>query len=170
MAEAFLRSGAAAAGLEARVASAGSWKSNVAADPHAVATMADRGLDIGKHRSHTLTDADIGAANLIVGMATEHVVDIAGRMPDAFQYTFTMREFVDRASTVGPRAGDTDLGSYLELLNEGRSPVDLLRAAGQADIADPLGQGRRAFDRTAAELEQLCWASVDLLAGYAPRH
>ncbi len=170
MAEALLRVGASAVGLDARVASAGRWKSDLPADPHAVNAMADRGIDISGHRSHTLVDVDISAAHLIVGMATEHVVDIAGRMPEAFRYTFTLREFVARAQAVGPRKPDVLLPDYLELLNADRSHAGLLRAGADVDIVDPLGQGRRAFDRTADELERLCWAAVDLLAGYAPRH
>lgn len=168
MAEALLRAGAGAVGLEVRVASAGRMASDIPADPHAVAVMADRGLDISGHRSHTLNDADISAAHLILGMATEHVVDVAGRVPDAFAYTFMLREFVDRASQVGPRPVEMPLPEYLGSMSTQRSHAGLLRGAA-ADIADPLGQSRRAFERTAAELEQLCWATVDLLAGYAPR-
>ncbi len=169
MAAALLRVGAGAVGLDVRVASAGRFRPDIPADPHAVAAMADRGLDITGHRSHTLTDTDISAAHLILGMATEHVVDIAGRMPAAFSYTFMLREFVDRAVAVGPMPREMALSDYLISMSVDRSHAGLLRGAGAADIADPLGQGRRAFDRTASELEQLCWATVDLLAGYTPR-
>lgn len=169
MAEGLLRSGANVVGLDAQIASAGSWESGVPADPHAVAVMADRGIDIGRHRSHRATPVDIEAADLILAMAVEHILDVAGQVPAAFDRTFTIKEFVARARALGPKDGSLSLAAYLELLGRDRSRGDILRADHTLDVADPLGHGRRAFERTAAELESLVWAAVDLLVGYPPR-
>ena len=169
MAEALLRAGAAVVGLDAQVASVGSWESGVAADPHAVSVMADRGLDISGHGSHKATPVDIEAADLILAMAVEHIVDVAGQVPEAFGHAFTLKEFVARARDLGPKNQSLTLETYLGLLGEGRSRGEMLRADERYDVADPLGQGRRAFERTAVELEGLVWAAVDLLVGYPAR-
>lgn len=168
MAVAVLRSVAATVGFDAQVASAGTWEAGVEADPHAVKVMARRGLDLTPHRSHVLATADIDAAHLILAMATDHVVDIAARSPAAFRRTFTLKEFVARATAAGPRRPDETVAAYLERLNEGRSYSELLRMGRSVDIEDPLGQGRRAFERTAGEIERLATAAVEVLAGYEP--
>jgi protein-tyrosine-phosphatase len=170
MAEALMRSGAAMVGLDAQIASVGSWESGVEADPHAVKAMADRGLDITSHRSHKMQPVDIEAADLIITMAAEHVVDVVGRVPSAFESTFTLKEFVERARVLGPKDPSLDLAIYRRLLNERRSRQDMLRWDQTRDVADPLGHGRRAFEKTATELEGLIWSALDLLTGYPPRN
>ena len=169
MAEALLRAGAAEVGLDAQIASVGSWESGVAADPHAISVMSDRGLDITGHLSHKAAVVDIEAADLILTMAVEHIVDVAGQVPEAFTHAFTLKEFVARARELGPKDQSLTLDTYLGLLGDGRSRTEMLRADERYDIGDPLGQGRRAFERTATELEVLVWAAVDLLVGYPAR-
>lgn len=169
MAEGLLRAGAKSAGLDLVVASAGTVDSGASADEHAVAVMADRGIDISGHRSHRMTGVDIAASDLILGMAREHVVAVAGIMPDAFPQTFTLKDFVTRGLDVGPKPTHCTLDAWLDVLHEGRVHSDMLRADDTTDIADPLGKGRRAFEKTAAEIDELVWAAVDLLAGYTPK-
>jgi len=56
-----------------RVLSAGVWAAD--GDPaseNAVATMAERGIDISDHRSHSLTTEEIAGADLILVMTHEH--------------------------------------------------------------------------------------------------
>ncbi len=168
MAQGLLRAGAAAVGLDLKVASAGTWESGVPADAHAVTAMAERGIDIGGHRSHRLAAVDIDHADLVLCMSREHIVDVVAMVPGAFERTFTLKELVARASAAGPRRADQTVAGYIAELGRNRSQDDVLRGGAGMDIADPMGQGRRAFDRTAAELEQLIWAAVDLLAGYQP--
>lgn len=112
---------------------------------------------------------DIEAADLILTMAVEHIVDVAGQVPEAFTHAFTLKEFVARARELGPKDQSLTLDTYLGLLGDGRSRTEMLRADERYDIGAPLGQGRRAFERTATELEGLVWAAVDLLVGYPAR-
>ncbi len=168
MAEALLRHNARLVGLDAQIASVGTWESGVAPDDHAIRAMKSRGIDITGYRSHSVQVVDIEAADLILAMAAEHVVDVVGRVPAAFDYTFTLKEFVERAERAGPKDPALDLEAYLHSLNEGRSRQDMLRWDDARDIADPLGQGKRAFEKTAVELERLITVAVDLLAGFSP--
>lgn len=168
MAEGLLRTGATAVGLDVQVASVGTLDGGSPADPYAVGVMADRGIDIENHCARQMAAADLHAADLVLAMAREHVVAVAAAVPDAFTKTFTIKDFVARASNVGAKPAHSTLAAWLELVNEGRSHAEMLRADEASDVADPLGKGRRAFERTAGELEALVWATLDLLAGYSP--
>lgn len=169
MAEVLFRTGVGVVGLDIRVASGGSLESGRPADPNAVAVMAERGLDLERHRSRRTIAADLEAAHLVVGMAREHVVSMAGLVPTCFDRTFTLKELEARANAVGPRKPDQPLDDYLAGLAQGRTHADFLRASPDLDIVDPLGRGRRAFERTASELETLIWTTLDLFGGYEPR-
>jgi len=169
MAVGLLRAGANVMGHSIQVASAGTIAGGQPAEPHAVEVMADRGIDISSHRSHKLAAVDIDAADLVLCMAREHVVTAAGEVFDAFDRIFTIKDFVARARAVGPKPADQPLQKWLAELCAGRSHSDLLRPDPELDVADPLGSGRRAYERTATELEGLSWAVLDFLAGYPPR-
>ncbi len=169
MAEAMLRTGIGVVGLDVRVASGGTWEAGHPADPHAVSVMAERGLDLGEHRSRLVTPADLEAAHVVFAMAREHVVALSAMVPAAFDRTFTLKEFEARGRALGPRGSAQAITEYVAAVGRGRTHADFLRASPSLDVADPLGQGRRAFERTASELETLTWTTVDLLAGYEPR-
>lgn len=168
IAEGLLRAGAKVVGLDAQLASAGTLEGGQPPDPNAVAVLADRGIDIAGHRSHQVTAADLHAADLVLAMAREHVVAVAAVVPEAFTKTFTLKDFVAAAAEAGPKPTRSTLASWLDVLNEGRTHTEMLRADDRSDIADPIGKGRRAFERTANELDELVWAALDLLAGYTP--
>jgi len=56
-----------------RVVSAGVWAAeDEPASENAVAVMAERGIDISDHRSHSLTTDEIAGADLILVMTRDH--------------------------------------------------------------------------------------------------
>jgi protein-tyrosine-phosphatase len=73
MAEALLRSALHGRGVDATVSSAGLFRGGVPASPGSVRAMARRGLDLGEHRSRTLTGDLLEGADLVLGMARLHV-------------------------------------------------------------------------------------------------
>jgi len=84
MAEAFLQRILAREGLAAdyAVRSAGVWAANGRpASPYAIQVMARRGIDISDHRAHSLTQADVEEADLILVMASEHAEVIETLLP-----------------------------------------------------------------------------------------
>ncbi len=169
MAEGLLRAGAGAVGVDAQIASGGSLVGGQPPEPHGVAVMAQRGIDISAHRSHQVQPTDISAADLILAMAREHVVNVVGQVADAFAKTFTIKEFVARAGPAGPKPVATPFSEWLAEVGQGRQHAELLRRAPEGDVDDPLGMTKRVWERTASELEQLSWATLDLIAGYPPR-
>jgi protein-tyrosine-phosphatase len=83
MAEAFLKRLLAREDLtDYVVRSAGVWAANGRpASPYAIQAMARRGIDISGHRAHSLTQADVEEADLILAMASEHVEAIETLLP-----------------------------------------------------------------------------------------
>jgi protein-tyrosine phosphatase len=174
MAEALLRHRLEQVDPTVTVSSAGLHPGDRPATAHGVATMADRGLDIGSHRSRTLTRELLGGADLIIGMAREHVREVAVTEPDALDRTFTLKELVRAAEADGRRRPAEAVGEWLGRIGRGRRPDDLLGVGHDDayDIEDPIGRGRADYEATADELDALlsrlvalAWPTADLEDG-----
>jgi protein-tyrosine phosphatase len=121
------------------------------------------GPQLAAHRSRELSDADIGSADLILGLARDHVREVVVRMPSAWDRTFTLKELVRRAESVGPRLPDQELSSWLAAVSLDRTRQDLLGSSNADDVADPIGGPPSGFEHTAAEIEGLCVALCALV-------
>lgn len=164
MAEVLLRHHLERAGVEASVSSAGLYEGGVPATDHGVATMADRGLDLSAHRSRRFDDAMVRDADLVIAMARMHAREAAVIVPDALRKTFTLKELVRGAASVGPRRPDVSFAEWLDQIASARSPGALLGVGhdDQLDIADPVGLGREDYEATAELLDRLLRQLVDL--------
>jgi len=121
------------------------------------------GLDLSGHDPRRVLPADLVRADLIVGMAREHVREVILKDTAFFPRAFTLRELVRRGRERGQRDGEP-LGAWLARLHAGRRPMDLIGDSGADDIADPMGgtseQFRHMLAETAAlseELYELMW-------------
>lgn len=155
MAQALLQHGLDRLGVEARVHSAGELRGGVAASGGSVRAMAARGLDLGDHRSRRMTAELLAGADLVVGMARRHVREAVLAHPEAWPYTFTLKELVRRAEEAGPRAPEQPLAEWLEGLGAGRRFADLLGDDPCDDVEDPIGSPDALYERTAVELAGL---------------
>ena len=70
--------------------------------------------------SRTVTADDLAAADLILGLAREHVRHAAVLLPAAWPRAFTLRELVRRGRQAGPRAPGEPLGYWLTRAADGR--------------------------------------------------
>jgi protein-tyrosine-phosphatase len=69
-------------GAQHKVSSAGTWAvDGHPASDHAVAVMAERGIDISDHVAHTITAEDVAEAELILVMSREHAGMIQSTWP-----------------------------------------------------------------------------------------
>jgi len=66
---------------------------NARAAPLAVAILREHGLDLTHHRSRGLTTAHAQAADLIVGMSSEHLEFLDHRFPGRLAPRFLLRAF-----------------------------------------------------------------------------
>lgn len=155
MAEVLLRQRLAGLEVDAQVASAGLLRSGQPASDHGVALLCDRGLDISSHRSRSMTRDMLSGADLILGMAREHVREAAVMAPALWPRTFTLKELVRRGEAVGPRMVDEPLADWLARVGQGRKVSDLTGSSSDDDIVDPYGGPRSAYDRLAVELDDL---------------
>lgn len=165
MAEVLLRRVLAERRLPARVRSGGRLAGGQLAAAEAVQAMAVRGLQLSGHRSHRITAEDVRDADLILGLAREHVRDVVVLEPGAWARTFTVKEVVRRGLQVGPRRKEDSWGAWLAQVHAGRRWSDLLGESAEDDVADPAGRPLAEYLKTAELLEELSTALIALLAG-----
>ena len=119
------------------------------------------GLDIAAHASRPLAIEQIESADLVIGLAREHLRDVAVMSPDALPRLVTLKELVRRAGTVGAPGVGEDLGEWLQRLTVGRPLQELMGDSLSDDILDPFGLPLSEFRRTATEIAGL----TDRVAG-----
>ncbi len=170
MAEALLRRRLDDAGAHVHVSSAGLYPSGNPATGDAIAVMAARGLDIEAHRSRQVTPELVAAADLVIGLAREHVREIAVLDGTALARTFTLKELVAAGRAAGSRRSGETLDGWLARVAVGRQRQALLGAAHDEDydVADPIGGTRADYEATAAELDDLLDAVVALVWPASP--
>jgi protein-tyrosine phosphatase len=155
MAAGLLRHRLAARGVEADVSSAGLLLEQRPASDHGVDEMLRRSIDLRDHRSQVMTAELVAGADLVLGMAREHVREAVVLVREAWPRAFTLKELVRRGEAVGSRRAGEDLSGWLGRCHAGRTTRDLLGAAAHDDVADPIGGSAADYARTAAELEDL---------------
>lgn len=165
MAAALLGARLAERGVDANVHSAGLLFDGRPATDHGVAMMAARGLDTSGHRSRIVGPDLLAGASLVVAMARSHLREVVTADPGAFGRAFTLKEIVRRGEVCGPLRPGEALADWLGRVHEGRRPSDLMGDSRQDDVADPVGGPRRAYEKTAAELDDLTRRLARLLAG-----
>ena len=164
MAEVLLRDLLATHGVGARVASAGLYPPGSPATADAVAVMADRGLDLQRHRSRQIDHALLSRADLILTMTREHVREVAVTDPSFLAKAFTLKELVHLGELVGPRLAGESHDAWMARLATSRRREALLGVGHDDayDIADPIGGSRAQYRTTANELETLLIRMVEL--------
>jgi protein-tyrosine phosphatase len=175
MAQGMLSARLAGRGVAAPVASAGLLGSGWPPPPEVISVMAARGIDVTGHRSRAVTADDLAAADLIIGLAREHVRHAAVLRPEAWPRAFTLRELVRRGEQAGSRARAEPLGDWLARAADRRSRLDLLGRHPADDVADPVGGPLPGYQATAELLDRLTRDLVELgwprerAGGAAPR-
>lgn len=171
MAEALLRHRLASAGVDATVSSAGLHPGGRPATAHGIEVMAARGFDTSGHRSRQLGCDLIQPADLIVGMAREHIREVAVIDPGALDRTFTLKELVRLGDASGPRRPDEPFPDWLARIAQGRQRQALMGVGHDPDfdVEDPVGRGRPDYEATADELDDLLARLVALAFNGSPQ-
>jgi protein-tyrosine phosphatase len=162
MAETMLRHRLGQRGIEAAVSSAGLVADGRGASDEAVQVMADLGTPILDHRSRLLSADLVAASDLVLGMAREHVREVALLVPTAYPRTFTLKELVRRGAELGGRDDDESFADWLARLHDGRSALLHLGTSPDDDVEDPIGRRPAVYERVADELSRLVDQFVDL--------
>ena len=165
MAEAFLRHRLQELGVGARVHSAGLLDSGRPASAEGIRAVGAWGLDTSEHKSRRMTLEMVATADLVLGMAREHVREAALLCPESWPKTFTLKELVRGGEQFGPRAPGQPFDEWLAKLHAGRARSDLLGSSRDDDVADPIGLGPEDYRRTAVEIGGLVARLVELAWG-----
>lgn len=153
-------------GEHVAVCSAGLARPGCAPPREMVSVMAGYGIDLGSHRSRSVSRDELAAADLVLGMAREHVRHAVVGVPGVWPRAFTLAELVRRGEQAGPRPVGEPLLSWLARAHQGRQRAHLLGNSSDDDVADPMGGPPQAYAATAAVLDhlvsrlaELCWGS-----------
>ena len=166
MAQAMLATRLAARAVPASVASAGLLDSGQRPPAEVISVMAARGIDVAGHRSRRVTADDLAAADLVLGLAREHVRHAAVLLPECWSRAFTLRELLRRGLQADVRAPGEALSHWLARAAVNRSRRDLLGSNPGDDVPDPHGGPLAGYQATASlldgltrDLTALCWPS-----------
>lgn len=163
VAEALLRHRLEAMGVDAHVHSAGLLQSGNPAHSSGIDILWARGHDLSAHRSTTMTQQLLTGADLILGMAREHVREATVLAMAAWPRTFTLKELVRRGEMVGPRRHGEEVADWLARAHAGRTPSALMGSSPDDDIDDPIGLPRSVYERVTDEIDYFVGRLVDLV-------
>ncbi len=148
------------AGVE--VTSAGFGPAGEPVLPEAARVMSELGIDIGDHRSRTVTPEMIVASGLAVTMTATQAVEALAMAPEAWTRVYPIAELVRRGRLQSAPAPGQDLQDWLRTVAAERTPAELLGAERRYDIRDPTGGPLRGFRHT----RDLLAAALDPLADW----
>ncbi len=173
MAQALLLRRLTALNAPVTIRSAGLLRDGNPPPAEVVSVMADYGLDVTQHRSRLITAEELTQADLVLGMAREHVRHAVVIAPPSWPRAFTLKELLRRGEITGPRLSGESLAEWLARVHEGRTHATLLGDSPVDDVIDPSGGPPQAYAVTAALLDdmftrliELCWGlPVERLPG-----
>jgi protein-tyrosine phosphatase len=113
------------------------------------------GLDLSSHVPRAVNVATIAGADLVIGMAREHVRETVLADPPSFTKTFTLREVVRRGEEKAQRPPQQSLGEWINQIGEGRRHAELIGDSSQDDIYDPMGGTSSEYRTMLQELSAL---------------
>lgn len=159
MAEALLRARLAERGLDGhvQVASAGLWEGGFPVSKPVLEAVATRGGDLKTHRSRRVTAEMARNADLVIGLAREHVQEVVALDPDLASRTFTLKALARHLDGRPPRAADQSLSDYVgdaSVLDAASGHSVPVTEAGD-DVEDPYGRPVWAVAETADEIAAL---------------
>jgi protein-tyrosine phosphatase len=164
MAAALLRNHLSRQADPVAVASAGFVSEGWPAPPDVVAVMGELGLDLSGHRSRLVTPALVADADLVVGMARQHVIDLALLAPNAWAHGFTFADLLRRGETAGPRRRSETLRDWARRVSGDRTRASLVNLPLSEDIPDPMGGRRQDYELSRDGLASLTARLAALLS------
>lgn len=154
------QSGAAIASGLPIVVSAGLGPPGMPITDGVAAALAAFGVDIGGRTSRHATERISAEAHLVLCADKSNVMALSTRARDRFVRTFTLPEFVQRATATGARR-DRDIVTWVRTIGAGRVAAQYLQSD-VPSIADPTGMGPAALEHCVGEIDRLCRRFVEL--------
>ncbi|MEA2507979.1 MAG: protein arginine phosphatase [Actinomycetota bacterium] len=141
-----------------QVESAGTWAATgEPATDEAILICEAKGIDLSSHRSRALEAEDIDAADVVVGMTSVHIQEIASLVPEARSKTMLLKEMAE--TEMPPLWPEASPEERLQGLLMGSRP----RWRRKLDVADPIGRPLRIYERCFSELQSPVRILADIL-------
>lgn len=116
-------------------------------------------------RGRLLRSSMLRDAHLVLGASTRHRSAVVDRLPEALSTAFSMREFARLAEAVDPaELPEHPVARAHTLVAQARELRGLVPSDGADSIADPMGRGRDAHHRAAAEIRDAVTRIVRVIA------
>ena len=159
MAEGLLRHASRARGCDIEVSSVGTWAHfGHPAMPEAIATMAERGIEIGEHRSRPVELAELRAADVVVAMTSVHRKELLELAPEIEGKLVLLKELTEMALE-----GELPAAAEARVQRLLGAPRPKWRRA--LDLDDPIGKPMGAYEKTAAEIQMAVEVLIEALCG-----
>lgn len=161
MVERLLRRAFGAAGVDARVRSAGFAEGGRPAMPDTIRVLRTLQVDATDHISARVDTSMAHDADLVLTAERLHVVRLVEDDARLFKKVFTVPEFAQLAAAAGPRLGEP-FGTWLGTVGAHRTHATFL-AARTPEIGDPTGMTSGAFAATAEHIDEWCRTIASVL-------
>jgi protein-tyrosine phosphatase len=155
MAEAITNVRARELGLDVTADSAGMAESGAPVAESALAAIGNMQQEISRHRSKPILQERVEASDLILGMERLHVREVTVISPQAWDRTFTLKEFVRRGELVRPPGEGRPASDWIAMVGQDRKRQDLLGSSPDDDVDDPVGMSSFEVRIVAKELRRL---------------
>jgi protein-tyrosine-phosphatase len=134
--------------------SAGFLESGESCPAELVNVLRAREIDAAAHRSYTLDEESVQAADLLFTMEGSHVQKATMLSPEAFAKIVPLKEAASVISELTGRAGTVvTVEQFVEELNRDRDPRQYLGT--RWDVADPYGGRAKQYRAAVEEIDQL---------------
>lgn len=165
IAETFLRHRLAELGSDVVLHSAGLRPGGERLDNAVLKVLRRRGFRLRAYRSTALTPQLLSDADLVLGMASEHVQEIVRMAPERWPRVFTLKELIRRSDAIGGRRPEETFDGWLARVHTGRTMSDLKDFSPRDDISDPVGRSLADYEDMADKIEAVTKRLADLLTG-----
>ncbi len=141
-----------------RATSAGTLDLRASGPPHEMVEVAsEMGLDLAGHRSRHVSSAGLDKADLVIGMALEHVATSVVDWGADSARSFTLVELVDLLEEVGPVEETQPEDRASKLVAAAHEERSRKKGAKHAiDIVDPIGGPYRLYRDVTEQIRDLC--------------
>ncbi|MFN2595259.1 MAG: hypothetical protein ABR579_10270 [Actinomycetota bacterium] len=127
-----------------------------AALPEALEVARELGLDLSEHRARALTQRELKGFDLVLGFERTHVAEAIRFGGAPRDRAFTIMEFADLLSEIGPIRTNDPLERARVAVSRSNDHRRLVRKYGAAvDLVDPIGQTIGAYRNSAAQITRL---------------
>jgi protein-tyrosine phosphatase len=137
--------------------------------PEAMEVAHELGLDLAGHRARALVPRELKGFDLVLGFERAHVAEAIRLGGAPRDRAFTLMEFADLLSEIGPIRSTDPLERARLAVTRAHDHRRLVRKYGMAvDLMDPIGQTIGAYRNSAAQIGRLMDRLIAGLFGKQP--